>query len=135
MFKTELELALDELQCVSDYIAKIEAQLSDYVEQDEDCQIRDSMPGIGVINASALVGKHGNAARFNDARSLPVRLGLTPKTSSSRRRLQMQGISKCGDPYRRKQRIHGARACLIFCDKRPDDGLCQWDSRIRARCL
>ena len=132
-FKTELELALDELQHTSDHIAKIEAQLRVYVEQDEDCQILHSIPGIGVINASALVCKYGNGSQFSSARSLPVNLGLTPKASSSGTRLQMQGISKRGDPYLRKQLIHGARALLMFCDKREDDALCRWASRIKQR--
>lgn len=133
LFKAELEFALDELQRKSDHIAKIEAQLNAYVAQDEDCRILHSLPGIGVINASALVCKYGNAGQFNDARSLPVSLGLTPKTSSSGTRLQMQGISKRGDPYLRKQLIHGARALLMFCDKRPDDALCRWTSIIKQR--
>ncbi|MGK0373825.1 MAG: transposase [Arenicella sp.] len=45
----------------------------------------------------------------------------------------MQGISKRGDPYLRKQLIHGPRALLNICDKRPDDALCRWASRITKR--
>ena len=67
------------------------------------------------------------------ARSLAVKLGLTPKLSASGLRSQMQGISKRGDPYLRKQLIHGARALLGVCDKRPDDALCRWASRIKQR--
>jgi transposase len=48
-------------------------------------------------------------------------------------RVQMQGISKRGDSYLRKQLIHGARALLMFCDKRPDDALCRWASRLKKR--
>lgn len=43
----------------------------------------------------------------------------------------MQGIRKRGDPYLRKQLIHGARALLMVFDKRPDDALCRWASRIK----
>jgi transposase len=89
-FKAELEFALNEMQHTSDHIARIEAQLRAYVEQTEYSQILSATPGIGVINASALVCKYGNGAQFNDARSLPVNLGLTPKTSSTGTRLQMQ---------------------------------------------
>lgn len=133
LFKTELEFALNELQLICDHIAKIEAQLRAYVEKEDDCRILHSIPGIGVLNASALVCKYGNGAQFNDARSLPVSLGLTPKTSSSGTRLQMQSISKRGDPYLRKQLIHGARALLLFCDKRKDDALCRWALRVKQR--
>ncbi|MGK0374066.1 MAG: transposase [Arenicella sp.] len=131
--KTELHYALEELQHTSDHIANIEARLRAYVSQEEDCQILHSMPGIGVINASALVCKYGNCSQFSKAESLPVSLGITPKLSSSGLRHQMQGISKRGDPYLRKQLIHGARALLNICDKRPDDALCRWASRLKKR--
>jgi len=133
LLKYELEQALTELQFKSERIAEIEAKLRNYVSESEDCSILHSIPGIGVINASALVCKYGNASQFSNARALPVSLGLTPKLSSSGTRHLMQGISKRGDPYLRKQLIHGARAVLMFCDKRKDDALCQWASRIKKR--
>jgi len=128
LFKTERQLVLDELQMLNQRITQIEASLADYVKNDEDCQILHSVPGIGVINASALVCKYGDASQFDKARSLSVNLGLTPKLSESGNRSQMQGISKRGDPYLRKQLIHGARALLRVCEKRPDDALCRWAS-------
>jgi transposase len=133
LVKTELHFALDELQQTSDHITKIEACLRTYVDNNEDCRILFSMPGIGVINASAIECKYGNGSQFSKSESLSVSLGLTPKLSSSGLRHQMQGISKRGDPYLRKQLIHGARALLMFCDKRPDDALCRWASRIKKR--
>ncbi|MBL4673215.1 MAG: IS110 family transposase [Arenicella sp.] len=87
-------------------------------------QILHSIPGIGVINASALVCKYGNASHFINARGLAVSLRLTPKLSSSGLKHQMQGISKRGEPYLRKQLTHGARAFLMFCEKRENDALC-----------
>jgi transposase len=133
LFKIELRLVLDELQSIASHIAKIESQLSDYVVNNEDCRILYSIPGIGVINASAMVCKYGDASQFNKARSLAVNLGLTPKLSASGQRHQMLGISKRGDPYLRKQLIHGARALLRVCEKHPDDALCRWASRIKER--
>jgi len=133
LFKHELEAALRELQSTSTRIADIEAALRAYLNNNKDCQILNSIPGIGVINATGLVCKYGNASQFKNSRALPVSIGLTPKVSSSGNRLTMQGISKRGDPYLRKQLIHGARALLIFCDKRKDDALCQWASRLKKR--
>jgi len=79
------------------------------------------------------VCKYGNGAQFQNSRALPVSIGLTPKVSSSGLRIQALGISKRGDPYLRKQLIHGARALLMFCDKREDDALCRWASRVKQR--
>lgn len=133
LIKSELRLVLDELQTIVNHITKIESQLSDYVANNEDCQILHSIPGIGVINASAMVCKYGDASQFNKARSLSVNLGLTPKLSASGRRHQMLGISKRGDPYLRKQLIHGARSLLQVCERHLDDALCRWASRIKER--
>lgn len=133
LLKNELEFALQEYELISRHIASIESQLRQQVEQDYNAKILHSMPGIGVINATALTCKYGDASQFGDSRGLPVSLGLTPKLNASGNRAQMQGISKRGDPYLRKQLIHGARALLMMCDKRPDDALCRWASRLKKR--
>ena len=133
LLKHELTCALDELYASSEHIAKIESRLREYVQTNQHCQILHSIPGIGMINASALVCKYGNASQFDKSRSLSVNLGLTPKLSSSGHRHQMQSISKRGDPYLRKQLIHGARALLRICDKHTNDALCRWAARIKQR--
>ncbi len=102
LFKHELESTLSELQSTSTRIAEIEAILQRYLNDSEDCQILNSMPGIGVINATALVCKYGNVSQFKNARGLPVSIGVTSKTNSSGGRCTMQGISKRSDPYLRK---------------------------------
>lgn len=133
LLKSEIGFALQEFELISRHIASIESQLRQQVEQDYNAKILHSMPGIGVINATALTCKYGNASQFANSRSLPVSLGLTPKLSASGNRTQMQGINKRGDPYLRKQLIHGARAVLMICDKREDDALCRWASRLKKR--
>ena len=129
----ELQHVLGELQTASERIKEIESDLRQYVEQNKNCRILHSIPGIGFINASALICKYGNGSQFNTARSLAVNLGLTPKLSASGNSQYMQGISKRGDPYCRKQLIHGARALLGICEKRPEDALCRWAARLKKR--
>jgi len=133
ILKHELQIVLNELERTSKHINDIENQLHRYLKQDQNSKILQSIPGIGVINATALTCKYGNASQFSNARALSVSLGLTPKLSASGHRTHMQGISKRGDPYLRKQLIHGARALLGICDKRPDDALCRWALRIKNR--
>jgi len=133
LIQRELAHALEELQSLSERIALIEGDLHQYVSENQNCRILHSIPGIGVMNASALICKYGNGSQFNNARSLAVNLGLTPKVSSSGTTKYMQGISKRGDPYCRKQLIHGARALLGICEKRPDDALCRWAARLKKR--
>lgn len=78
-----------------------------------------SIPGIGVINASALLAAIGDASAFSRGRDLAAWLGLTPRQHSTGGRTRMLGISKRGNRYLRKQLIHGARAALPHLAARP----------------
>jgi transposase len=71
-----------------------------------------SIPGIGVINATALLAAVGDGSAFTKARDLAAWLGLTPRQHSTGGKTKMLGISKRGNRYLRKQLIHGARAAL-----------------------
>lgn len=79
-----------------------------------------SIPGIGVINASALLAAIGDASAFTKGRDLAAWLGLTPRQHSTGGRTRMLGISKRGNRYLRKQLIHGARAALPHLAAKPN---------------
>lgn len=80
----------------------------------EDAQARrlSGIPGIGVINATALLAAVGDGSAFARGRDLAAWLGLTPRQHSTGGKTKMLGISKRGNRYLRKQLIHGARAAL-----------------------
>ena len=71
-----------------------------------------SIPGIGVINATALLSAVGDGSAFAKGRDLAAWLGLTPRQHSTGGKTKMLGISKRGNRYLRKQLIHGARAAM-----------------------
>ena len=71
-----------------------------------------SIPGVGVLNATALVAAVGDASSFAKARDLGAWLGLVPKQSSTGGKARLLGISKRGNVYLRTLLIHGARAAL-----------------------
>jgi transposase len=71
-----------------------------------------SIPGIGAINATALLAAVGDASAFTRGRDLAAWLGLTPRQHSTGGKTKMLGISKRGNRYLRKQLIHGARAAM-----------------------
>jgi transposase len=78
-----------------------------------------TIPGIGSINASALVAAVGDASAFAKGRDLAAWLGLTPRQHSTGGKTKMLGISKRGNKYLRKQLIHGARAALPHLAEKP----------------
>ena len=71
-----------------------------------------SIPGIGVLNATALAAAVGNAATFARGRDLAAWLGSVPRQMTTGGKPRLLGISKRGNKYLRKLLGHGARAAL-----------------------
>jgi len=132
ILKHEIGHIADEYYWLADRIDAINLQFKQAVTNSPLCQIIQSVPGIGVLNASALYSAIGNGSQFKSARELSVWLGLTPKQSSSGEKLHTQGITKRGNPYLRKQLIHGARAAVSRC-KTKEDRLSVWAQQLIER--
>jgi len=71
-----------------------------------------SIPGIGLLTATAVVAFVGDVRRFKDARRFASYLGLTPKEFSTGKKRRLGRISKQGNTYLRHLLIHGARSLL-----------------------
>ncbi len=71
-----------------------------------------TLPGIGLLTATAIVGTIGDGTEFKNGRQLSSWLGLVPKQHSSGGRNVLLGISKRGDSYLRTLLIYGARAVI-----------------------
>ena len=89
-----------------------------------------TIPGVGLLTATALVAFVGDVQRFPSGRHFASYLGLTPRESSSGLRRRLGAISKRGDPYLRMLLIHGARAVLWQAKKRTVEG-----DRLRSWAL
>ena len=100
----------------------------------EDMQARRlaTIPGVGVINATALLAAIGDGSAFAKGRDLAAWLGLTPRQHSTGGRTKLLGISKRGNGYLRKQLIHGARAAMPHLAARPNQ-LGHWLKDLLSR--
>jgi transposase len=86
-----------------------------------------TIPGLGLLTATALVANVGDVARFPSGRHFASFLGLTPRESSTGFRRKLGAISKRGDAYLRMLVIHGARSVLCHAKKVDDhDRLRTW---------
>jgi transposase len=90
------------------------------------------IPGIGPVNATALVAAIGDARAFARARDLPAWLGLVPRQATTSGKPKLLGITKRGSRYLRKNLIHGARAVLPKLAA-TDTRLGQWLRALLAR--
>ena len=144
--ETPLPLHLRQiLQSVHEEIRAIEARLTDLERQlrvlaDADPVVTRlrTIPGIGLLTATALVGTVGHIHAFRRARQFASWLGLTPREHSSGQRRHLGGISKRGDVYLRCLLTHGARAVLVAAQRRrreaqPLTRLHEWAVTVRER--
>ena len=95
--------------------SRIEALNGEFVaiaRHDEAARRLVTIPGVGVLNATALVAAVGNGAAFRRGRDLGAWLGLVPKQHTTGGKPKLLGISKRGNKYLRMLFIHGARAAM-----------------------
>jgi len=93
-------------------IASLNAEFVELARSDAAARRLTTIPGIGVLNATALVAAIGDAGSFRRGRDLGAWLGLVPKQHTTGGRPKLLGISKRGNKYLRMLFIHGARAAL-----------------------
>ena len=113
-------------------IHAIEKQLEILAEQMPVVERLRSIPGIGLLTATALVAFVGDVRRFPTSRHFASFLGLTPREHSSGLRRRLGAISRCGNTYLRMLLIHGARAALTAAKraKKQPDSLRAWAMRL-----
>ena len=87
-------------------------ELAALTREDEMARRLATVPGIGVINATALLAAVGDGSAFSRGRDLAAWLGLTPRQHSTGGKTKLLGISKRGNSYLRTQLIHGARSAM-----------------------
>jgi transposase len=93
-------------------IGAFDEEFAAYARSDEAARRVATIPGLGPINATALVAAIGDASAFTRARDLAAWLGLVPKQVTTGGKPKLLGISKRGSRYLRKNLIHGARAVM-----------------------
>jgi transposase len=71
-----------------------------------------TIPGIGVLNATALAAAVGDGAAFARGRDLAAWLGLVPRQATTGGKPKLLGITKRGNKHLRKLLIHGARPAM-----------------------
>jgi transposase len=71
-----------------------------------------TIPGVGVVTATALVSSMREPSDFRSGRHFAAWLGLVPSQHSTGGKERLGGISKRGDGYLRTLLIHGSRSVM-----------------------
>lgn len=108
--QSTLARACAELDILETNMRDVERQLTALARQLPDVKLLQTVPGVGVLTATALVALVGDIRRFRSGRHFASFLGLTPREDSSAGRRRLGAISKQGDIYVRMLLTHGARS-------------------------
>ena len=108
--RSMLVLLLEQIREAQIRVRQTESALEAWSKQSDACKRLMSIPGVGLMSATALVLTMDDPKRFRSGRHFAAWLGLVPKQSSSGDRQVLGGISKRGDGYVRTLLIHGARS-------------------------
>jgi transposase len=121
-----------EWRSLDDRIAAFDHEFATQAKHDDRVRRLLSVPGIGAMNATALVAAIGNGEAFTRGRDLAAWLGLVPKQRTTGGKPKLGAITKRGNRYLRKLLIHGARAALPWLVK-GQTPLASWLRGLLAR--
>jgi transposase len=101
-------------------ISSLDRELLAWFRQNEVARRLETIPGIGVVVATALAATVTDPQRFRSGRQFAAWLGLTPLANSSGGKERMGRISKMGDPYLRRLMVVGATSRVRVARRAPD---------------
>lgn len=110
--RVALGALITQLYAIKTEIAGLEKKLAAWHRSQRACQHLATIPGVGLITATALVATVGDGSQFKSGRQMAAWLGLVPRQHSSGGKDRLGRISKRGDGYLRRLLVHGSRAVL-----------------------
>jgi transposase len=134
LLQATLTAACDEIDGLEANMRAVERQLATVAREIADVTLVQTVPGVGLITATALVALVTDIRRFRSCRRFAGFLGLTPKEDSTGSHRHLGAISKQGDVYLRMLLTHGARSFLWHAKaaKQPT-ALQQWAVEVERR--
>jgi transposase len=112
MAKTALMALAGQLRLLADEIGRLDRRLMAWHRQDKVSQRLATIPGVGVIGATALSASIPDPTLFRSGREFAAFLGLVPRQNSSGGKDRLGRISKMGDGYLRKLLVVGATSVV-----------------------
>jgi transposase len=101
-----------QLEAMAGEIRAIERRLMAWHRADATSQRLESIPGVGIITATALSASVPDPSVFRSGRQFAAFLGLVPRQNSSGGKDRLGRISKMGDGYLRKLLVVGATSVI-----------------------
>src|SRR5271165_2370903 len=120
-----------ELQAMQTLIGSIEKRIMAQHRANEASRRLESIPGIGVIGATAITATVTGPKAFRSGRDFAAWIGLVPRQDSTGGKQKLGPISKQGDRYLRRILVVGAHAVLRYARQQPEKY--PWLTQLLAR--
>lgn len=119
---------VEQLEQVAKKLDTIDKDLVALARQDDACRRLMTIPGVGVVIATAIVAATRDPGDYKSGRHFSAWLGLVPRQSSTGGVDRLGGISKRGNGYLRRLLIHGSRSIMRWRSKS-----WVWLAKLRSR--
>ena len=128
---TSLVVLAAQLQALQTMIRSIEKRIVVQHRSNEASRRLQTIPGIGIIGATAIAATVPDPKVFRSGRDLAAWIGLVPREGSTGGKHKLGPISKQGDQYLRRILVVGAHAVLKRARHQPEKY--PWVTRLLAR--
>jgi len=128
---TSLVVLAAELQAMQTMIGSVEKRIMAQHRSSEASQRLESIPGIGVIGATAIAATVPDPKVFRSGRDFAAWIGIVPRQDSTGGKQKLGPISKQGDRYLRRILVVGAHAVLKRARQQPEKY--PWLTQLLAR--
>jgi transposase len=119
MARAALDSLASQLDALTEEIRRLERRLLVWHRTDETSRRLATIPGIGLVTATALAASVPDPAVFRSGRQFAAFLGLVPRQNSSGGKDRLGRISKMGDGYLRRLLVVGATSVVRRASRNP----------------
>ncbi|MGE8943976.1 IS110 family transposase [Leptospira interrogans] len=120
-----------QLKAIGDQITTLERAIHARHRASDASRRLESVPGIGVIGATAIASTVTDPSTFKSGREFAAWIGLVPRQYSTGGKQRLGGISKQGDRYLRRLLVVGATTVIRHARAHP--GKHPWLMKLLAR--
>lgn len=126
-----IELLLAQIDDLQRRVSMVERSIVEWHRKNELSQRLETIPGVGVITATAIDAFVPDAGNFRSARQFAAWVGLVPRLSGTGGKTQLGRISKAGNRYLRRLLSLGATSLVHYARRSPEKWA--WIAALLAR--
>ena len=120
VMKLALHVLLDQLTALQQQIGQLDRCILVQHRANDVGRRLETIPGIGVIGATAIAATIAEPGAFKTGRDLAAWIGVVPRQYSTGGKEKLGGISKQGDRYLRRLLVLGATAVIQHARRHPE---------------